>query len=127
MTFPQNTDSAKMLAVLPHFIDEELKVRNQDMAQHAQLRVRLAFAMGVSVPGAAGLVGDAPIAVARLANSDVFRTAMRVAPRARCGVLIDDYLHTQLVRQDSRGYRSRGLRSRPRPFSWTRDSTHGPG
>ena len=62
------------------------------------MRVRLAFAMGASVRGAAGLVGDAPIAVARLANSDVFRTAMRAAPQARCGLLIDDYLHSQLVK-----------------------------
>jgi class 3 adenylate cyclase len=102
IAFPQDTDTAKVLGVLPRFIDEELKVRNRDMAEHAQMRVRLAFAMGVSVPGAAGLVGDAPIAVARLANSDVFRKGMRVAPRARCGVLIDDYLHTQLVRQGFR-------------------------
>jgi hypothetical protein len=102
ITFPQDTDSAKMLAVLPRFLDKELTARNQDMAEHAEMRVRLAFAMGVSVPGAAGLVGDAPIAAARLANSDIFRTAMRMAPRARCGVLIDDYLHTQLVRQGFR-------------------------
>ncbi len=98
LTFPQGTDAAKVLAVLPRFLNEELGVRNRDMAGHAQMRVRLAFAMGVSVRGAAGLVGDAPIAVARLASSEVFRRVMRVAPRARCGVLIDDYLHAQLVK-----------------------------
>jgi hypothetical protein len=98
LTFPPGTDAAKVLAVLPRFADEELGVRNRDMAEHARMGVRLAFAMGASVRGAAGLVGDAPIAVARLANSEVFRRAMRVAPRARCGVLIDDYLHAQLVK-----------------------------
>jgi hypothetical protein len=98
LPFPREIDAAKMLAVLPRFVDEELGVRNRDMAEHAQMRVRIAFAMGMSVPGAAGLVGDAPIAVARLASSDIFRKAMRVAPQARCGLLIDDYLHAQLVK-----------------------------
>jgi hypothetical protein len=102
LAFPRDADAAKVLAVLPRFVNEELGVRNRDMAEHAQMRVRLAFAMGLSARGAAGLVGDAPIAVARLANSDVFRQAMRVAPRARCGLLIDDYLHAQLVKQGFR-------------------------
>lgn len=102
LTFPEGTDAAKVLAVLPRFLNDELGVRNRDMAEHARMRVRLAFSMGLSGRGAAGLTGDAPIAVARIANSDVFRDAMRAAPLARCGLLIDDYLHAQLVRQGFR-------------------------
>jgi hypothetical protein len=99
LTFPAGTDVAKVLAAMPRSLNDELAARNRDMAAHARMRVRLAFSMGASTRGAAGLVGGAPIAVARIANSDVFRRAMRAAPRAHCGLLIDDYLHGEWVRQ----------------------------
>jgi len=69
------------------------------MAPTARMRVRLSFTMGAAMPGATGLAGAAPIAVARLANSALFRRAMNSAARAQCGVIIDEYLHTQFVRQ----------------------------
>lgn len=102
LTFPAGTDVAKVLAVMPRTINHELVARNRDMAEHARMRVRLAFSMGASMRGSAGLVGGAPIAVARIANSDVFRDAMRAAPRAQCGLVIDDYLYGQWVRQEFR-------------------------
>ena len=102
LTFPAGADVAKVLAVMPRSLNDELVARNRDMAEHARMRVRLAFSMGASTRGAAGLVGGAPIAVARIANSDVFRRAMRAAPEAQCGLLIDDYLHSQWVHQGFR-------------------------
>jgi hypothetical protein len=102
LTFSAGTDVAKVLAVMPRSLNDELVARNRDMAEHAGMRVRLAFSMGASTRGAAGLVGGAPIAVARIANSDAFRRAMRAAPRAQCGLLIDDYLHGEWVRQGFR-------------------------
>jgi hypothetical protein len=102
LTFPAGTDVAKVLAAMPRSLNDELAARNRDMASHARMRVRLAFSMGASTQGAAGLVGGAPIAVARIANSDVFRRAMQNAPRAHCGLLIDDYLHGEWIRQEFR-------------------------
>jgi len=102
LAFPPGTDIGKVLAVTPLVLNNDLVARNQDLAEHAWLRVRLAFSMGASMPGGAGLAGAAPIAVARLANSDQFRRAMRAAPLAQCGVLIDDYLHSQWITQEFR-------------------------
>jgi hypothetical protein len=100
LAFPPGTDIGKVLAVTPMVLNNDLVARNREMAERARMRVRLAFSMGVSMPGKAGLVGAAPIAVARLANSDQFRRAMRAAPLAQCGVLIDDYLHSQWITRE---------------------------
>jgi hypothetical protein len=102
LTFPVGTDVAKVLTALPRTINDELVARNRDMADHARMRVRLALSMGASTSGSAGRVGAAPIAVTRIANSDLFRDAMRAAPRADLGLMIDDYLYSQFVRQGFR-------------------------
>jgi class 3 adenylate cyclase len=99
LTFPGGTDATKVLAVLPRYLNDELLDRNQDMAPHAQLRVRLSLVMGVSARGGTGLAGAAPIAVVRLGNSTLFRRAMHAAPQAQCGVILDDYLYRQCVQQ----------------------------
>lgn len=99
LTFPAGTDPAQVLAKLPRRLDHQLAARNRDMAAHAQLRVRMGFSMGASTPGAAGRVGQAPIAVARLVNSDILRNVMKKAEEVRCGVIIDSYLYEQCVRQ----------------------------
>jgi hypothetical protein len=69
------------------------------MAAHAQMRVRLSFTMGLAMPGRTGMAGGAPIAAARLANSDIFRHLMKAASQAQCGVILDDYLHGECVQQ----------------------------
>lgn len=102
MTFPADTDVAKVLAVMPRYLNDELLARNQDMAPHARIRLRVAFTMGVSVPGATGWAGEAPIAVARLVNWVPFRHAMTRAADAQVGVIIDDHLYGQYVRQGFR-------------------------
>ena len=102
LMFPPHTEPARVLAVMPRHLNDELLARNQDMAAHAQMRIRLSFTMGVAVPGGTGLAGAAPIAVVRLGNSDVLRQAMAAAPAAQCGVIIDNYLHGEYVRQGFR-------------------------
>jgi hypothetical protein len=102
LTFPVDTDVAKVLAVMPRYLYGELLARNHDMAPHAHLRVRLSFTMGTAGPGQTGLTGQAPIAVVRLSNSACFRRAMAAAPQSSCGVIIDDHLHHGYVRQDFR-------------------------
>jgi class 3 adenylate cyclase len=99
LTFPTGTDAARVLATMPRYLNDELLDRNQDMAPHARIRIRTAFSMGVSMPGGTGLVGQAPITVARLANWATFRHAMTGAAQAQCGVIIDDHLHGEYVRQ----------------------------
>ena len=102
LAFPAGTDPGRVLAVMPRHLNDELLARNEDMAPHARMRVRLSYTMGVAVPGATGLAGGAPIAVVRLGNSDVFRQAMAAFPDAQCGVIIDSYLHGEYVRQGFR-------------------------
>jgi hypothetical protein len=98
LAFPAGTDAGRILAVLPRYFNDGLIARNQDMASHARMRVRLAFAMGAAVPAGTGLAGGAPIAAVRLANAAIFRRAMNEAPQAQCGVMIDNYLHGEFVR-----------------------------
>lgn len=102
LAFPAGTDAARVLAMMPRCVNDELAARNRDMAEHARMRVRLAFSMGASTKGGAGLVGAAPIAVVRIANSEVFRHAMRTAPRAHCGVIVDEFLYGEWIRQGFR-------------------------
>jgi hypothetical protein len=97
--FPPGTDAARVLAVMPRYLNDDLLIHNQDMAPHARLRVRLSFTMGAAVEAALGLAGAAPIAVTRLGNSAVFRRAMGSAPQAQCGVIVDSHLHDEYVRQ----------------------------
>ena len=99
LRFPSHAEPGRVLAVMPRHLNDELLARNQDMAPHARTRIRIAFTMGVSLPGATGLAGDAPIAVARLVNWAPFRHAMAAAAHAQVGVIIDDHLHGQYVRQ----------------------------
>jgi hypothetical protein len=100
MAFPPDIDAGKVLAVMPRYLSEELMARNEDMAPHARMRIRIAFTVGAFVPGATGVVGGAPIAAARLVNSSPFRHAMTLAENAQVGVIIDDQVHGQYVRQD---------------------------
>lgn len=114
MKFPVGMDAGRVLAVLPRHVNQELLARNQDMVPRARMRIRVAFTMGVSVPGATGLVGDAPIAVARLVNWTPFRRAMAEATRAQVGVIIDDHLFGQFVRQRFRADNNPGNFTRAR-------------
>src|SRR5713226_9672263 len=102
LRFPVDTDVAKVLAVMPRYLNGDLLARNRDMAPHARLRARLSFTMGAATPGKTGLAGEAPIAVVRLANSARFRSFMNAAPQSNCGVITDDYLYRGYVRQDFR-------------------------
>jgi len=99
ITFPVETDPAEVLAKLPGRMDRELAARNRDMAAHARMRVRMAFSMGASEPGATGRVGQAAITVARLVNSDILRSVVNKANEVQCGVIIDSYLYEQCVQQ----------------------------
>lgn len=101
--FAADTDAARILAVMPRQFHADLRVRNNDLAAHARLRVRLSFAMGPAVPGKTGLAGEAPVTVVRLSNSAIFRRAIQAVPQAHLGVIMDDYLFRQYVRQ---GFRS---------------------
>ncbi len=103
LAFPAGTDVAGVLALMPRTMAHELAARNRDMAEHARLRLRLGFCLGTSAPGGTGMVGPAPVTVVRLADSAPLRLAMRRAPLVECGVIIDNYLHDQWVRQ---GFRS---------------------
>jgi class 3 adenylate cyclase len=102
LCFPAAVDVARVLALMPHYLNGDLQARNEDLAPHARLRVRLSLAMGPAVTGATGLVGEAPITVVRLGNSARFRSAMKSALQVHCGVIADDQLYRAYIRQDFR-------------------------
>src|SRR5690348_377795 len=100
--FVPGTDTAKILAVMPRYFHDHLLARNQDMAPHAAMRVRVSFAMGATALGSTGLIGAVPITASRLANWPVFQRVMKAEPRVQCGVIIDGHLHSEYVRQGFR-------------------------
>jgi hypothetical protein len=102
LIFPADTDVVKVLAVMPRYLNGDLLARNEDLAAHARMRVRLSFTMGPATPGKTGMAGEAPITVVRLANSRVFRSAMATAEESNCGVIMDSYLYHGFVRQNFR-------------------------
>lgn len=102
MTFPAGTDAGRVLAEMPRYVHDELLEHNHHMRLPARLRLRMAFTMGVSEPGATGRVGAAPIAVARLADWTRFRRIMGETPEAYVGVIIDEHLYGEYVRQSFR-------------------------
>lgn len=102
LRFPAGADAGRVLAVMPRHLHGEVTSRNEFMAPEARMRVRLAFAMGISIQGRSGLVGNAPIAVVRLANAERFKSAMAAVPEAASGVIVDDYLYSEYIRQDFR-------------------------
>jgi hypothetical protein len=102
LSFPSDTDVARVLAVMPQYVNSDLLARNEDLAPHALMRIRLSFTMGPAMPGKTGHAGEAPIAVVRLSNFTGFRDAMTATPHSNCGVIMDDYLYRSYVRQNFR-------------------------
>lgn len=98
LSFPMKTNVARVLAVMPRHLNDELTAGNQDMTLDARLRIRLSFAMGPVEQGKTGLIGTAPITVERLSSAARFRLAMKAAPSAYLGVIMDDHLYDSYVR-----------------------------
>jgi hypothetical protein len=102
LAFPPGTDTMRVLAIMPRSLSAELQARNADAAPHAQLRVRLSFALGPTAAGPTGHLGKSAIEVVRLCNARPFREAMRAMPGACLGVIVSDFLYTMYIRQGFR-------------------------
>lgn len=77
--------------VVDHYMREisaELARYNGRMRSDSRLRMRAAVHFGRLAPGENGYSGPAPVAVSRLANSDVLRGALTDAPEANLAVLV---------------------------------------
>ena len=99
LTFPDGLDVSRVLALMPRRFNDELVAYNRDVAPHARIRVRLAFAIGPSAQGQIGRAGTAPITVVRLSNAHALRAAMTAEPGAHLGVIIEDDLYRKHVAQ----------------------------
>jgi hypothetical protein len=102
LTFPANTDVAKVLAIMPRRFSDDLRASNRDAAPHARLRIRLSFVFGAAASGVTGYAGNAAIAVVRLSNALQLRDAMRDNKVAELGVIVDQYLYQQFIMQGFR-------------------------
>lgn len=98
-------------AVLPAGIDETAVVPgllagleraaqkiNNDLNEHARLRIRVALDRGIVTPGVNGWVGRSTITVHRLLDSGPLRAALREHSRRSSAVMISDVLYQDLVR-----------------------------
>lgn len=102
LTFPVGTDVARVLAAMPRHFNDELEAHNRDAAPHARLRVRLSYVMGPAAVGVTGQAGNATIAVVRLSSDRALRQAMKAMQDAYLGMIVDDYLYSQYIRQEFR-------------------------
>jgi hypothetical protein len=99
ITFPGSANIAKILAELPHQASLALAQRNHDMKPAAKLRLRLAFAMGSTLPGQAARTGQAAVEAARLANSLGLRDALDHQAADLAVIITDDLYRTYVMQQ----------------------------
>ncbi|HUI59589.1 MAG TPA: hypothetical protein VLX90_05175, partial [Steroidobacteraceae bacterium] len=102
LTFRANIDIVRVLAVMPRRFEEDLNAHNQVTAPHARLRMWLSYVHGPAAIGTIGRSSCGATKVARISNDSQFRQAMRASPDTYVGVMVDDYLYTNYVQQESR-------------------------
>jgi hypothetical protein len=108
---PEDVDDARVVSDFVRELDFALTDYNVDLRPEARLRLRVALVHGISVEGAYGRAGQAPVTVARLVNAPVVREILARTLEANLVVVIDDRLYEDVVRQQRRGLR---------PGAWTR-------
>jgi hypothetical protein len=108
---PEDVDDARVVSDFIYELDIALGDYNIDLRPEARLRLRVAFVHGISIEGANGRAGQAPVSAARLVNATVVKQALAEAQEANLVVVVDDRLYADVVCQ-----RLRGLR----PETWTR-------
>jgi hypothetical protein len=97
--FSENANVAKVLAEFPRQASLALAERNQDMKPTAKLRLRLAFAMGPTLPGRAARTGQAAIEAGRLSNAAPLRAALAGCAADLAMIITDDLYRTYVMQQ----------------------------
>lgn len=112
------TESAgdSQYAVLPAGLDETVVVPrllagfdlaartvNNDLNDHARLRVRVALDRGLVTPSVNGWVGRSTIAVHRLLDSQPLRAALAERPDRDCAVIVSDTIYQDVARHGYEG------------------------
>jgi hypothetical protein len=110
---PEDVDDARVIADFVRKLDDGLSEYNARLKDSHRLRLRVTLVHGISVEGALGRPGSAPVAVSRLSDAPVVKQALAASQRANMVVAIDHRLYEDVVRQ-----RLNGLR----PEDWARVS-----
>ncbi|MDX3195561.1 hypothetical protein PV458_44780 [Streptomyces sp. MN03-5084-2B] len=80
-------------------LDEWLGRHNHDRRPSTRLRLRVAVHHGVTVPGALGFAGDAPVHVCRLRDARPVREALEAFPEANLVFAVSEPIFDGSVRQ----------------------------
>jgi len=78
-------------------LDAELTRYNGRLRTELRLRLRVAMYFGRLSPAANGHAGPAPVAVARLLDSEVLRSALAAADRANLALLVSEQVYADTV------------------------------
>jgi hypothetical protein len=94
---PAGVDESVVIPELVEGIRLGLTEVNRDLNERARLRLRVAMHRGHVAPGANGWLGSAVIAVHRLLDSDVLRSALAGAPAADFALVVSDVLYRDVI------------------------------
>jgi hypothetical protein len=103
LRLPAAIDEAAAVSGLIRELRTELATVNRELIARAQVRMRLAFFVGLSQDAALGFAGDAPVHVGRLVNSSALRERLKSATHSSLAVIIPDTLFQELVANRLRG------------------------
>jgi class 3 adenylate cyclase len=98
---PPDVDGPCLVADYPRALIEALGAVNQ--MRRSRLRVRLAIHHGTLAAGSFGPVGQAPIVVSRLLDSDVLRQWLAARSDLDLALIVSSTLHNEVIRSRFRG------------------------
>lgn len=100
LVLPPGLDESVAIPALLAGLSTTLRHMNGDLTPHFRLRLRVAMHRGLLKPGTNGWVGHSAIAVHRLLDSTLLRTALRCASTATFALAVSDSLYRDVIAHD---------------------------
>lgn len=95
---PAGLDETVVVPRLLAGFDRAARTVNNDLNDHARLRVRVALDRGLVTPSVNGWVGRSTVAVHRLLDSQPLRTALAERPDRDCAIIVSDTIYQDVAR-----------------------------
>jgi hypothetical protein len=100
---PHDVDGPCLVADYPHALSDALAAVNRTRRKDRRLRVRLAIHHGTLAAGRFGVVGQAPIVVSRLLDSDALRRHLAVRSELDLVLIVSASLYEEVIQSRFRG------------------------
>ncbi|MEU0878597.1 hypothetical protein ABZ345_08375 [Lentzea sp. NPDC005914] len=100
---PAGLDETVVVPRLLAGFDRAARAVNNDLNDHARLRVRVALDRGLVTPSVNGWVGRSTIAVHRLLDSEPVRAALADHPDRDCAIIVSDTIYQDVARHGYEG------------------------